>query len=226
MAKLSEATVGAKIGRLTIVEIKRIPYKLKNGVTANRPHAVCDCDCGTKNKEILVCSLGGLVVSCGCVRLEKLREAVMTHGRTKNDKTYVAWLAMKQRAFYTKGDYYHLYGGRGITVSEDFLGEGGFERFAAEVGEPPSSKHSLDRIDPERGYEPENIRWATSSEQIRNRRTTLKVMYRGSKIPLAEAVEIAGLKYQKVYDRLYVLKWPVSKALESEEFTGVNDEQS
>lgn len=70
----SEATVGAKIGRLTIVEIRRIPYKLKNGVTANRPHAVCDCDCGTKSKEILVCSLGGLVVSCGCVRLRNLEK--------------------------------------------------------------------------------------------------------------------------------------------------------
>ena len=82
----------------------------------------------------------------------------------------------------------------------------------------------MDRIDSERGYEPGNIRWATSREQVLNRRTTLKVMYRGSKIPLADAVEIAGLKYQKVYDRLHVLKWAVSKALESEEFTGVNDE--
>lgn len=225
MAKLSEAFVGAKIGRLTVVEIKRIPYQRKSGKITNRPWAVCDCDCGTKGKEIIVCSLGSLVVSCGCVWLEAVRERLTTHGRSKKDKVYVAWNAMKQRVLYKNGENYHLYGGRGVCVDDSFLGDRGFENFLAEVGEPPSDKHSLDRRDSELGYVPGNLRWATATEQVRNRRCTLRVMYEGSAIPLADAAEMAGLRYSKVYDRLFVLGWSVPKALESDKFTGVEDDR-
>jgi hypothetical protein len=70
-----------------------------------------------------------------------------------------------------KNKSYHNYGGRGITVSPVFTDPyQGFWRFVEELGERPSPKHSLDRIDNNRGYEPGNIRWATTREQLANRR--------------------------------------------------------
>lgn len=207
MAKIAEAVSGAVFGRLTIVRLLR-----KVG-GSGRPKvvAVTDCSCGTKEKEVDLSVVGNLVLSCGCLRLERLKARVVSHGDTGSTE-YVAWCAMKQRAFYSGGDHYHLYGGRGITVCQTFLGVDGFAHFLKEVGRKPSRCHSLDRISVEKGYEPGNLRWASPTTQARNRRCTLYVTIDGRKVSLAEACETAGLPYQLVYDRWKILNWPVSKA--------------
>lgn len=89
-----------------------------------------------------------------------------THGRS-GSKEHVAWLAMKRRCSDHQRHNAHRYVGRGITVCSDW--QHNFEAFLNHVGTAPSPKHSLGRIDNNRGYEPGNIRWETASEQARNR---------------------------------------------------------
>jgi hypothetical protein len=83
------------------------------------------------------------------------------------DKVYRVWTGIKQRCNNPKTPRYHDYGGRGITIHPSF---NSFEAFYAEVGNPPTFGHTLDRVDNDRGYEPGNLRWATRQEQSLNRR--------------------------------------------------------
>lgn len=220
MAKVSDVSVGSTIGRLTVTDLKRVPYVKKDGRVKHRLTAVCDCSCGTKSKEILVESLGTLVQACGCLGKEMRKRAVFKHGKSKvGDKTYTAWSAMKQRVFYEKGQHFYLYGGRGVTVSENFVGPNGFESFAKELGEPPTASHSVDRKDPEKGYVEGNLRWATAKEQARNKRNTLWVLYKGEKLSFAALVDLLSLDYQKIYDRYRVLGWALSEAFETKDVT-------
>lgn len=89
-----------------------------------------------------------------------------THGMSKS-LTYTSWVAMKKRCYYPKTNDYWRYGGSGIQVCERWRVS--FEMFLRDMGERPSSQYSLDRIDGTQNYEPSNCRWATASEQARNR---------------------------------------------------------
>ncbi len=99
-------------------------------------------------------------------------------------KVHETWKRMKCRCLDSGSDGYANYGARGITVwrpwAEHFL------KFLSDVGEPPTPAHSLDRIDPNRGYIPGNVRWATTKQQARNKRTTIYLTVFGECKPLAE----------------------------------------
>ncbi len=100
----------------------------------------------------------------------------MTHGHTcgprgstRRSPTYNSWRAMIERCTYARHPKYAYYGGRGISVHPDWLGRTGFARFLADLGERPDGK-TLDRIDPNGHYVPDNCRWATWPEQVWNKR--------------------------------------------------------
>ena len=100
---------------------------------------------------------------------------------------YRIWAGMKQRCTNPHATGYKNYGGRGKTIGDRWLGRGGFSNFAADMGERPSPKHSLDRIDVDGNYEPSNCRWATASEQNANQRPKVFVAD-----ALASVVELFG----------------------------------
>lgn len=155
---------GKKYNRLTPIEIK---YR-KN----SRNYWLCRCDCG--NYKIVQESniKSGAVKSCGCLKAEAQKgnkNSNYKHGLQKT-KAYRAWANMKQRCFNSKHPEYSAYGGRGIMVCKDWINN--FQAFYDYVSKLPhfgEEGRSIDRINNNGNYEPDNIRWATLEQQYENR---------------------------------------------------------
>lgn len=133
------------------------------------------------------------------------------HGRRSTE--YNSWRAMINRCLRPNTDQFEDYGGRGITVCGRWTGEFGFSNFLADMGRKPSRKHSIERNDTNGGYCPENCRWATPSEQNRNRRSSVILEFNGERRSLIEWSELLGMSNRTLAARLRVLKWSVEKAL-------------
>ena len=164
-------SAGMRFGRLTVTEFI--------GTNRNGQAMVnCLCSCGT-SKDILASSLkGGLTQSCGCFRIEKTTERVLTHGHSRNGRPariLAIYRAMLNRCHGETG--HPGYKGRGIKVCDRWrFGEGdlcGFLCFKEDMGPRLSAKHSIDRKNNDVGYGPENCHWATFEEQANNRRSTV-----------------------------------------------------
>lgn len=136
----------------------------------------CACDCGGRITTIGRSLRNGDTRSCGCLHRERLVEVATRHGASTvaRTPTYNSWRSMKDRCTQPSHKDWSLYGGRGVTVDPRWLGESGFANFLADMGERPDGR-TLDRIDPNGSYTPGNCRWATASEQSRNRRNIRKV---------------------------------------------------
>lgn len=160
--------------------------------TGRGVHWLCICRCGVVVRLRTNSLTSGNSTSCGCKR----RESVTKHGK-KHTPEYAAWRSMINRCHRPGNRNYPNYGGRGITVCDQWRND--FARFLEDVGKRPSDKHSLDRIDNDKSYEPGNVRWATSKEQIRNRRNTILVEWNSSIIPLSVAAKNAGITYKHAF---------------------------
>lgn len=200
---------GDKYHRLVLVE--EAPEQT---VQASWRRWLCKCDCGTTRFVLLNHLRGGRSRSCGCLLTEILSNR-RTHGMD-GTRTHTIWTNIIQRC--TNPNYKHWgnYGGRGISLCPEW--NNSFEAFLKDMGECPEGL-SIDRIDNNLGYSPSNCRWATTTQQARNQRSNRLVSYRGHNICLAEAVEVAGLPYDRVHARLNQLGWPISRALESSDFS-------
>lgn len=171
------------------------------------------CDCGTEKVVYQNHVISGATRSCGCHKSRTTAERNRTHDMS-HTVTYHSWAAAKARTTCETNSYWDRYGGRGITFSERWQS---FENFLEDMGERPEGT-SLDRIDNSKGYSKENCRWATDTEQARNKRNNRLLSYRGRNITLAEAVDITGLEYGTVQARLGSYGWTEAEALESEDF--------
>ncbi len=132
------------------------------------------------------------------------------HSRYRNQTSlYGRWMAMKDRCRNPNSPEYHNYGGRGISVCERWMS---FENFLADLGNPPDGM-SLDRIDNDGNYSPENCRWVDKKSQARNRRTNIFVTINGERMILKDAVKkYSNLNYFCVLNRIK-LGWPPSRAI-------------
>lgn len=152
---------GRRFGRLIVAERMS---RINRGTRWD-----CLCDCG-KHITVYAHNLAsGCTSSCGCLQREA-RAARATHGQYRNNSVspeIKAWEKMRERCLNPKDISYKNYGGRGITVCKRWLS---FDNFLSDMGKRPSPKHSLDRINNDGIYEPSNCRWATRTEQNRNRR--------------------------------------------------------
>ena len=127
---------------------------------------LCVCDCGKQFTSLSTQLRSGTAKSCGC-----LRNGNPTHGM-RNTREYKSWLAMKQRCNNPNNKDYARYGGRGISFCTEWLL---FEQFYSDMGNRPS-RQSLDRINNDGNYQPDNCRWATDVEQAANRRKPVSKM--------------------------------------------------
>ena len=155
---------GKTFGRLTVLHRK--------GIARNSRAAtwLCQCTCGNRITTESRLLNNGNTTSCGCAQRDYMRAHAhrLTHGESKGAE-YKSWCGMKDRCYNRKNPAYDRYGGRGITVCVRWRNS--FERFLADMGRKPSTQHSLDRFPNNDGdYEPANCRWATMTQQVKNRR--------------------------------------------------------
>lgn len=192
--------VGHQFGRL-IVEAKAASKPNGSSVVACWQ---CKCSCGSSVTVRGSSLRKGETNSCGCLRLDRVREKLTKHGAAKKGKVspeYAAYHAMKRRCSDPKNKEFKNYGARGIAVCSSWLhGDGalsGFEVFLSEMGEKPSAEHTVDRIDNDKGYSISNCRWATKTDQVRNRRNTV----RDNSTTVAEIAVETGIAYHTLMDR-------------------------
>ena len=193
-------TSGERFGRLTIVG----PDQLKPSGKHRR--VICSCDCGVI-KSVCIDHLGnGHVQSCGCYKSEMCinnlpaKYTEKKHGMSKT-KLFQIYEAMVQRCHNPNKPHYPDYGGRGISVCSEWKhSPSAFLKWAVSSGY--SEGLSIDRIDVNGNYCPENCRWVDNKTQMRNRRNTWKVSYCGEVKAVSEWCELLGLEYGTVASRL------------------------
>lgn len=154
---------------------------------------ICICRKGTvlhvrasRLREVLL----GKVNHMGCGCRTDGNGPKETHGLSKT-REYAAWCGMRERCYDKDSPQYHRYGGRGIRICDRWLDS--FETFYKDMGKRPSPHHSIDRVDNDGDYAPDNCRWATNVEQQRNMKTNHNVTFRGKRQCVTAWAEEFGL---------------------------------
>ena len=179
---------------------------------------LCRCDCGRTHEVVSRALVNGSTKSCGCYERGKFRnkQNVEHHGGS-DERLYRVWGGMLNRCYDKNRSEYPNYGGRGITVCEEWKESyAEFRRWALANGydpELPGSECSIDRIDVNAGYCPANCRWVPMDEQLRNTQTTIHLDYRGRSITMREASEIGGITIKTIWARIK-RGWSVERAIE------------
>ena len=167
---------------------------------------LCRCDCGAE-RSVLGCNLGsGNSKSCGCLHAELAKARLTTHG-LRRTQAYTAYMNAKARCQNPNTSNWPDYGGRGIQFLYSSV-----EALVADIGHPPSSAHTIDRINNKGHYGPGNCCWATREEQANNRRSNRLLTYQGRTQTIAQWARELGLLPQTIWRRLD-RKWSVERAL-------------
>lgn len=157
----------------------------------------CICDCGKETISSGSSLVSGKTRSCGCTR----SASNSTHGMSKTRLHWI-WRGIKDRCYNPNNTHYYLYGKRGIFMCDEWKND--FTEFAKWANSHGYSETlTIDRIDNDNGYCPENCRWVTRPQQCVNKRTNLKFEYNGETKALSEWCKIFGRNYYTVHNRIY-----------------------
>ena len=200
--------VGEKFNRLTVIS--------QDSSKKNKKHRyyLCHCDCG-KTVSVRSSDLRtGNTKSCGCLKRERLVEMTTTHGESKT-KLYNVWNGMMTRCNNPKSDHFYRYGGRGIKVCDEWLHNyTAFRDWALSHGYEDGL--TIDRIDVDGNYNPDNCRWITSAEQMKNTSANRLLTFNGETLVLADWARRVGLSPETISKRIK-RGWSVEKTLTEKE---------
>lgn len=184
---------GKKFGRLVVLYDTNLK---KNGVTLWH----CVCECGNEIDVRASCLTTNHTKSCGCLQKEKSGRKPV-HNET-HSRLYGIWRGMKDRCYRKEAHNYYLYGGRGITVCNEWLNSyENFKNWAIENGY--NSNLSIDRIDGNRNYCPSNCRWATNKEQQNNIITNHYIEANGMRMTTCQWAEYLGVNHKTLETRIH-----------------------
>lgn len=205
MGKFIDLT-GSRFGRLVVIRRGEDYVSPKGYVAVNW---VCQCDCGNQT-VVRGCNLkSGASTSCGCERVDHPNRR--THGQ-KNTRLYQTWKGMKDRCYRENNASWPEYGGRGITVCDEWRDS--FEAFYDwSMKNGYNDSLTIDRVDNDAGYGPDNCRWVDTVSQQNNKRNNHIIEFNGERHTMAEWSRISGVEYHKLKDRINKCGWDVERAL-------------
>lgn len=198
---------GQRFGSLSVIgKAPSQVYIDETGKKHTRAMWFCQCDCGSQIKMVRASHLkSGAIVSCGCIGRKHSAEAKVTHGLSST-KLYGIWLNMKNRCYNPKVRSFKTYGNRGITVCEDWKNDFSvFSEWALANGYNEGSKYgecTLERINVDGPYSPENCTFVNLEAQANNRTTNVHVKYGGETYTLAQLSKHLGINYGTLQNRI------------------------
>lgn len=173
----------------------------------------CECDCGKSVTVSLSNLLGGSTKSCGCLRRDQNVKRWTKHGQAKTGRAtrlYRTWSHMRLRCNSPKNQDYRYYGARGIRVCDEWNEYAAFEAWALANGYRKDL--TIERIDNDGDYTPDNCAWVPRSVQARNRRNNRRLDHDGRSLTIAEWAEVLGISAANIRNRLH-MGWDVHRAL-------------
>ncbi len=207
MAKKLEIKQGDKFGKWTIIE------EIAPKIISNKPRRMfrCQCECGNIGEVQLSCLRNGHSTSCGCEQKKRVSAANTKHGLEKHP-LYNTWKNIKKRCNYINTSEYENYGGRGISVCEEWSNN--FQSFYNwAINNGWSKELTIDRIDTNGNYCPENCRWANVETQMNNMTKNHYIEYNGDAYTLSTLSKHLSIPYNIVRYRLSNCKWTVEQLI-------------
>lgn len=222
--------LGARVHDLTGNRYGKLTVLSYAGHTSDgKSKWLCKCDCGKEKVARAASLVAGTTKSCGCLYYETRKIAISKitekkshfykHGMSKSRINNI-YRRIKERCYNRNNPAFSYYGKRGITMcpewKDDFMA---FYKWSIENGY--THEMTIDRIDTNKGYSPDNCRWTTMTVQQNNRTNNVRVSYNGQEHTLSEWADIVGITKSTIYHR-YERKWPVDKMLNTPQQTQYN----
>lgn len=191
VSAMGENLAGKKFGRLTVIE--------KSEKRKNKIIWICKCDCGEIVSVPGESLKSGNTKSCGCYKSYVIANRNRTHNKTST-RIYTIWRAAKQRCYYEKDKRYRDYGGRGITICDEWLHN--FQAFYDwAMANGYRDDLTIERKDVNGNYEPGNCEWITRERQANNKRNSRVIEYDGEQHTLSEWSRITGINHKTILYR-------------------------
>ena len=194
MRKLANDLTGKKFGKLEVIGV--------HDTGSRKTYYVCQCDCGNIKVVRADALISGATKSCGCIKKEhdKINLTANHKHKMSGTRIYETWQDMKRRCYNKQNARYDRYGGRGITVCDEWLNN--FQSFYDwAISNGYSDDLTIDRIDNDGNYEPSNCRWSTAKEQCNNRGSNINITIGNATKSLMCWCEIFNVDYKKVHAR-------------------------